>query len=1046
MTKYLFLYEKNSFNLELILGMVYNLIGNTLCSDISVSERKEFFMVDTRTTKNAVYLIDDDMVRTTNHPVPSGWDYDNRGAINPAVHQFGRSFNISTDKEHNAPVSMKRDFLPLRSGKANFAFTMHLKSGDGFYLNFYDIDGNVALTLKQKGHSLVCGDTVIPAPFLYGMQYITIEFDIDEKLAVLSLSGRECAWLPLSGNSLASLKMGYEADAEGEFTIYKVVLNINYLVCDRNWNPVHNADMPDDWVVYAEGNANAFTSTYYEGKPETTYALHAQNGSSVTAYHPFEKTGGKVCFELKYLSKGDGDNIIMCLTLGEDDVVSVVDTGTYSQSASGTLLRKHSPYVWQFMRIEADTATKKALIKHNGVKCGEIDFDIDADSFDGISITYAPENDGYMRFTDVLAFVIQPEPEDYPKPPVRPTMKNGYTTGINVCSLWRNGEHWGWDAISSFEANKTFLGYYDEPLTEVADWEIKWMVEHGINAQFYCWFDNQTDAPIFKTHICGALDDGYFNAKYCDEMNFALIWEAANASSPNLDGFKKYLVPYWVDHYFSHPNYYRIDGKAVLSIFGLNKAIVSMGGPETFKVAMQYLEDVLKGLGYTGLITMTSGEPSDELYRAGITSVYAYNWGHQSHSFDYVKSRIESQMQQDKLHVVPTACVGYNDVAWREFRSPFTSQEEFGQMLTWMRDDVISKYENDEETWKKKFVMLATWNEYGEGTIMCPSNINGFGYLNEVRRAFTVEGDDFESDRPSDAVLDRLGYLYPRPRAIIQAPLLEKTYSDEGDLLFKLEFDTQEKIDKWEFSGEGFIELRDGKLYGESTGTDPKFVTQVDFDAEDVAIIKFKIRAKNGLSDFSNATAKTANLMCHYITDEDGEWHYNKQLNPRDYDGEYAVLMPCDDPKWTGRIKAFRFDPCDNQGMFEVEEILFISGDKSIIETYIDENHYKSHHKSKLIDGEAYVPFEPLRDFCVLTHIYHEWKVETRTLMIQKDDVKSYWREGSDIVKLSDGREIKLKKPLSFYDNLPMIQLSVFCELMGYKYEASGNRIDITTK
>ena len=95
--------------------------------------------------------------------------------------------------------------------------------------------------------------------------------------------------------------------------------------------------------------------------------------------------------------------------------------------------------------------------------------------------------------------------------------------------------------------------------------------------------------------------------------------------------------------------------------------------------------------------------------------------------------------------------------------------------------------------------------------------------------------------------------------------------------------------------------------------------------------------------------------MCHYITDEDGEWHHNKQLTPRDYDGEYAVLMPCDDMKWQGRIKAFRFDPCDNQGKFEVEEILFIGKDKKIIETYIDDNHYKSHHKSKVEDGKAYV-------------------------------------------------------------------------------------------
>ena len=81
----------------------------------------------------------------------------------------------------------------------------------------------------------------------------------------------------------------------------------------------------------------------------------------------------------------------------------------------------------------------------------------------------------------------------------------------------------------------------------------------------------------------------------------------------------------------------------VLAIFGLPRAIQSMGGAEKFKEAMEYLEGVLKELGYTGLITMTSGEPSDEVYKAGITAVYAYNWGHQSYSFEYTKARILQQ-------------------------------------------------------------------------------------------------------------------------------------------------------------------------------------------------------------------------------------------------------------------------------------------------------------------------------------------------------------------------------------------------------------------
>mgnify|MGYP007111693447 CR=1 FL=1 len=133
----------------------------------------------------------------------------------------------------------------------------------------------------------------------------------------------------------------------------------------------------------------------------------------------------------------------------------------------------------------------------------------------------------------------------------------------------------------------------------------------------------------------------------------------------------------------------------------------------TIREFMKTIEDFdasckkIKDMGYAGLITMTSGEPNDEVYRAGITAVYAYNWGHQSYSYEYTKARINAQQSQDKVHCVPTACVGYNDVAWREFRSPFAEAGEFGQLLSWIKSDALKKYENAEESWKKKFVVVS---------------------------------------------------------------------------------------------------------------------------------------------------------------------------------------------------------------------------------------------------------------------------------------------------------------------------------------------------
>lgn len=55
-----------------------------------------------------------------------------------------------------------------------------------------------------------------------------------------------------------------------------------------------------------------------------------------------------------------------------------------------------------------------------------------------------------------------------------------------------------------------------------------------------------------------------------------------------------------------------------------------------------------------------------------------------------------------------------------------------------MRDEYLKEYPN--EDWQKNFVMLSTWNEYGEGTYIMPtSDEKGFGYVDIIRELYTDE-------------------------------------------------------------------------------------------------------------------------------------------------------------------------------------------------------------------------------------------------------------------------------------------------------------------
>ena len=132
--------------------------------------------------------------------------------------------------------------------------------------------------------------------------------------------------------------------------------------------------------------------------------------------------------------------------------------------------------------------------------------------------------------------------------------------GMNMCSLWHTGEHIGWDCISAYPEIKPVLGYYDEGLPEVADWEIKFMLENGVDFQLYCWYSSQSNAPIKVTGLAEAIHDGYFNCRYSDMSRFALLWEAANAAHPaGSEAFRRYFVPYWIEQFFSDKRYMTID-------------------------------------------------------------------------------------------------------------------------------------------------------------------------------------------------------------------------------------------------------------------------------------------------------------------------------------------------------------------------------------------------------------------------------------------------------------------------------------------------------
>jgi len=1002
---------------------------------------------DTRTTKSAVYLIDEWFLHESRHPVPSGWDYDGRGEAlykNPVYWQ--RSFILETDPDRNEPVTMGRRFMPIRSGKALLNNIFEIESGDGFFFEFYDVDDKTLFCISQKNGMFYCDEDSLGVAANNGIHSFSLEFDMDKREATVCYGGKVLKTVCVPSDTVARLKTGYKAGRCGRARLVGTLLSINYIVNDRN--EVHrDGELYHTWISCCD-NAKAYVKLY-EGGAIYTNVIEADKGGKGVCTQSFEKISGEVCFELKYLTyTAEGENIKLCLTSEGKEAVTVLDNGTQALSADGKALRNHNPHVWQTLVVYADTEKGKARVMLNGKKCGEIDFNEPCSFFDGISISYSPEKGGTMKFTDVFVSIIQPEPEDYPKPPVLPERKDDYVTGMNICSLWRTGEHVGWDAISAFHDNITYLGFYDEGIPEVADWEIKWMSEHGLDCEFYCWYARFANAPNLKTYLSAAIHDGHFKAKYGDYMKLALIWEAGASAHPSsVQQVKDNFIPYFEDYFFSDPRYLSIDGIAIMSLYNTERLAKDLGSFEAVKEVVELLRESAKKCGFRDLAIITCGEPSQQRKYTGVDAVYAYGWGHYGYDPDYQKDRMQSQLDTGLLHVVPTVSVGYNDVAWRVDRHPMITCENMGKVIKWFTDDLLPSYKNCEHEWQRKLMMFSTWNEYGEGTYICPANLNGFGYLNEMRKAVTVKGDSFESDRPTQNALDRLGYIHPKGRHFLSAVQLVPKEIPEK-VAQEIKFDTPESKNLWTDTYGIEFSFENGKLCGVSKVDDPKMAMEVDLDAEKIDAIALKFVSAQGTAPLNREHPELSPVQAFFKTETDEDFHHTRMIVPNAKASDNSlVILTKEHPLWKGRITRFRVDPTTASGHFELESIKFLTFDDGKIRynTYIDGYKYNSHYRSKCEDGNFYVLFEPLRDFARLARVYYEWDFDSKTLMLEANGTVSYWTKDSNIIKVN-GKEITLKKPLEFYDDLPYLPLDEFCLVAGCDYKVDGARIDIKTK
>ncbi len=1010
--------------------------------------------------KDAYYIIEN-VASNGRNGIPNGWNYDNRFNLQD---NSGRDQNTLYDESNTAFTRLIRDFDPEDNGSFRLEMLISACSSEnGIYVAFTDENDKQLFGLKVKGGYWTLfgrGEQATPVAIdLSKTKTYAIEMNFDlEKLTLSAvINNVDCGSVAIPGKAISRLILGTNKEGTGILGMTYVLLSKNYAVNHHFLTNSENmGQTPAEWTV--EGDFKLAQINSMRMNDLTSVKADSKAGNTSTAIHQFDAVSGKVAFETMILLPAKTDGASVALMCGDTEAVKFETRDGGKIYVGDLMVNDYRANVWQTLHIEADTDAKIAEIYVNGKLKGTVELTVD--SFDGVKIGFAPTADAVMWFDDVEVYNLY-DHSDYPEEP-QVAASDDYNIGMNVCWLWRDqqsGE--GWDATSPFPEFDTYMGFYDEGLRETADWELKWMAEHGIDFAHVCWYcpSGNIQAPIKEMrHSYAALHDGYMMAEYSDYVDFCIMWENNGQDCTSFEQFKEYIWDYWMEYYFSDPRYARIDNRAVLTVWNLSNFRKAFGDDEIqIRKAIAFMNEELQAIGYDGIMLLsstqgvTSKESYESLRKLGFDGNYAYHWSAAGYSAEHQINCIEKNLTNSAgvNHHIPTVSIGFNDVGRNESRDPIITAADHLLVCQYIKEALADM---NTGTWKDNTLFLSTWNEYSEGTYILPTESNGFSYLENVRLTFTNDTSDHtELDvQLTEAQQDRIGHLYPPNHSPIRWHQFERSDEDirnepnpEDLILYK----TLDNSEDWT-RGHGLsgYSIKNGIIVGRSTQGDFSITTSSNFEAFDAkAAPIIHIRMKNdSIASFeiffateSNSTMNSTNYKSVKIT-ATGEFV------------DYYVNMSTVSG-WSGTITKLRIDPQTASGMFEIELIELMSTPEVDMNTIpsieVNANRLSFTFDPQVLeDGDYLVVGEAKnKGFYSAMRLYHEWDRFTGDGVLTLytfDEKKLVFTVGSDKV-IVNGEEKDAGFTFTLRDGLPQFHIKKLCELIGYKYQMKGLAVQI---
>lgn len=717
-----------------------------VCVSLGAEAAAEPFVrdVDVGYLLNCSFLSPKPYCWTGERELLSGWETDAAGGrclYQPDCHfpdgfAFHSDWFKLVDTNRAAAITLKHQIARQTVGALTLEFRFKLPVRmDGVCWQLRDLS-QAGVGLVTRGDNLCWESGSALMPYETNREYgVKIVAELAAKKADVFVDGEPKArGLPFANpvESIDYFQVQTGVEATGELFLNPVNIYKGYEV-NETFVACGAGRVPEGWSV-SDGSVQAFEC----GTKPDIFSL-CVNGQ---AQKPIGAWRQKTVFECRFLLPRSSESFR-------------VDLG-------GVALERAIPYrtnFWYMAKVVADPKTKKADVFINGKPLPEAIAFSEAKRF----IRFA----GPVWVDDVQVYPWRDYPADYvPEPkPVAAT----HLLGVQSCNLWREGTAYaGWAYVYPYrDKRKPYLGWYDEGHPEETDWEIKWQVEHGIGFEQHCWYrpNNAVNHPIKDGVLDQGIVKGLFNARYGRLAKFTIMFTDEGAGLTNPQDWRDNIIPYWIEYFFKDPRYLKIDGKPVLSIYHLNNLLSMFGGKEGARQAIDTLRDEVAKAGFPGLVVLMEYRGSDRgvmrtMKAIGLDYCYAYTWG----TPDAIAQRNNNLAERDAaasegMGMLTSLSMGWDREAWGVREGGWLPTGDYRALAQWARDEFMPSL--PEDSLGRRMVLLANWNEFGEGHFLMPSTLAGFGYLDALRDVFTAGGPHADAV-PTPNQKARFTALFPK--------------------------------------------------------------------------------------------------------------------------------------------------------------------------------------------------------------------------------------------------------------------------------------------